>query len=188
MSVPGERHQDPDADLVAAARAGKAGAFERLFQRYWRVVMKLSLSHIADVMEAEDAAIETFEGVARGLARFRAEARFSTWLYRVALNRISHHRRKSRNEPTMVPVVETDAVTPALEDERDLRLELAAVLADIRRLPTQQAQALTLRHLVGLELAEVAAVLGVSNATAGMRIARAAAALRRMQQARLRPG
>jgi len=185
MSVPDEPRLDSDAVLVADVQAGKAGAFERLYQRYWRWVMKIALSRIADEMEAEDAAIETFEDVVRGIAGFRGEAQFSTWLCRVALNRIAHHARRSRNEPVLVGITESDALTPSLEAEHDLRVDLEAALRDVRLLPRLQAQAFTLRHLVGLELSEVAAVLGVSSATAGMRISRAVATLRRRRDARL---
>jgi RNA polymerase sigma-70 factor (ECF subfamily) len=188
MSLPDEVRTDGDAGLVADARAGKPGAFERLFAKYWRWVMKIALSRIEDEMEAEDAAIETFEDVARGLAGFRGESSFSTWVFRCTMNRVKHHIRTSRARPSLVPASETDLPSSPLEEQHELRGQVEAVLRDIRRLPAAQAEAFTLRRLEGLELSEVAAALGVSNATAGMRITRATETLLRMRRARERPG
>jgi len=187
MNQPVERRPDADADLVAEARAGKPGAFERLYRKYWRWVMKIALSRIKDEMEAEDAAIETFEDIARGLAGFRGESSFSTWVFRCAVNRVKRHLRRSRAQPAFVPVSDTDAASTSLEEQHDLRAEVEAVIGDLRKLPAPQAEAFTLRKLQGLPLSEVARMLGVSNATAGMRITRAVEALCRMKRARERP-
>ena len=186
MNEPVERRPDTDADLVAEAKAGKAGAFEKLYDRYWRWVMKITLSGLADETEAEDAAIETFADVARGLPRFRGESSFTTWLSRCAMNRVRHHQRKRRTEPWFVPVSEADAPSATLEEEHELRAEVEALMSDVRKLPDVLARAFTLRKLEELELAEVAKILGVSNATAGMRITRAMAALREMRETRRR--
>jgi len=178
-----------NAELVAAVQAGKAGAFEQLFNRYWKVIMRMALAWFPDQAEAEDAAIETFEDVARGIKGFKGKSKLSTWLFRVGLNRMAKHARALKRQPPMVSVdccarrLDSDQT---LEEQVETRRAVVELKADIEQLPRKQAEAVTLRHLLGLELKEVANMLGVSTATAGMRITRGVAKLRHIRAKRLR--
>lgn len=178
---------DPEAELIQELKAEKPGAFEKLFHSYWRPVMALTLSHFTDTAEAEDAAIETFADIARGIKNFRGAAKLSTYIYQIALNRIGKHLRTIAREPKTIPLhrCPDDALlTPSLEEEQELKDEVAWLLNEINRLPRLQRQAIILRHLLGLPLAEVAETLGVSTAVAGMRINRGINRLRRIRQRR----
>lgn len=172
---------DPDYELVSSCIQEKPGAFEQLFNKYWRIILRLSLAKLRDQPEAEDAAIETFVDVWRGLKNFRRQAKFSTWLYRLALNRIAKHIRTRQRRPATAPLeaatsCEDDQPDPAARFEEQRRA--TELWQAIERLPPIQRDALVLRHLLELDLAEVAEVLRISPAAAGMRINRAMQALR----------
>ena len=77
---------DPDAELVSRWQAGDASAFEALVRRHERRVFRLLLRMLGTREEAEDAAQEAFLSLHRHGHHFRGEARFSTFIYRVAAN------------------------------------------------------------------------------------------------------
>lgn len=83
----------PDELLVAAAQAGDARAFDELVSRHAGRVYGLVARLLGDRTAAEDVAQEAFVRAWRGLASFRGEARFSTWLYRSILQRWHEQRR-----------------------------------------------------------------------------------------------
>lgn len=180
---------DPDAQLVAGLKAETPGAFETFFKRYWRRVLSLALAHFQDTAEAEDVAIETFADVAKGIKSFRGDARLSTWLYRLTLNRIKKHYRAIARRPRTVSIEtcpENTFSSPTLEAEREIRTESRELIQDLNRLPDTQREAITLRHILGLNLSEVARTLGVSETTAGMRINRGIKHLQQLRQRRAR--
>lgn len=178
---------DPEADLVAELRAEKPGALEKLFHSYWRPVMALALSHLPDSAEAEDCAIETFTDIARGIKNFRGEAKLSTYIYRIALNRIRKHQRANARRIQTVPLnncAENIATTRTLEQEQELKGEVAWLLKAVNSLPRLQREAIILRHILDLPLARVAEILGVGAGVAAMRINRGLKRLRRMRDRR----
>lgn len=178
---------DPDAPLVCELKEEKPGAFEKLFQRYWRRVLGLALAHLPDTAEAEDCALETFADLARGIKNFRGDSKLSTYIYRVTLNHIKKHRRAlARRLPTL-PLEncpEDAATTPGPEEELRTQRALEALYNDINRLPETQRQPLILRHILELPLDEVAEILGTSRAVVAMRINRALKKLRRWKHRR----
>jgi RNA polymerase sigma-70 factor (ECF subfamily) len=180
---------DEHAQLVQELKAEKPGAFEKLFHTFWRPVMALALSHIADTAEAEDCAIETFEDLARGIKKFRGEAKLSTYVYRVALNRIrKHHRAHKRRLPTLPleTCPEHKLATPPLETRFETAAELKHLYHDLNQLPRTQREAITLRHILGLKLPEVARALGIPENAAAMRLNRGIKKLQKMRQRRIR--
>src|SRR3990170_6796882 len=84
-----------DVSLIAAYRSGDDGALTALIQRHQTAVYRLAVGVLASREEAEDAAQEALMSMLASLHRFRGEARFSTWLYRLTLN-ICLKRRRSR--------------------------------------------------------------------------------------------
>jgi RNA polymerase sigma-70 factor, ECF subfamily len=85
-----------DEELVARVRAGETRLFAELVARYQDPVYSMSLRFIGDSAEAEDVAQEVFLRVHRGLASFKGEAKFSTWLYRITWNLCADWLRRSR--------------------------------------------------------------------------------------------
>lgn len=180
---------DPDAQLVADLKSETPGAFETFFKRYWRRVMALALAHFTNTAEAEDVAIETFADAAKAIKSFRGDARLSTWLYQITLNRIKKHYRTLAHRIRTVSIEtcpEDTFSSPPLEAGCAIRTRFHDLIQDLNRLPHTQREAITLRHIAGLSLAEVARTLGVSEATAGMRITRGIKRLQQLHERRAR--
>src|SRR6266545_5407799 len=83
-------------ELVEACRRGDPEAFEEVVRRTYRHVYTQALRLVGDRQEAEDVAQEAYLRVYRGLAGFRGDAQFETWLYRIVSNTAMSHLRKRR--------------------------------------------------------------------------------------------
>jgi RNA polymerase sigma-70 factor, ECF subfamily len=90
---------DPDESLVAAARAGEAAAVTELYRRHERRVFNLALRMTNDPWDAADLTQDAFIKAFANLAGFKGDARFSTWLHRVATNVVYDHLRRRRADP-----------------------------------------------------------------------------------------
>ena len=178
---------DPDGELVERWAAGDEVAFESLVRRHERRVFGLVLRMLGSREEAEDVAQEVFLSLHRKGRRFRKEARFSTFVYRVAvnaaLNRLRSLRRRRARLQGLAERQETGADLPyaprgpedsLLRDELRARLQREIlVLGEALRAP------LVLHDVEGLPYAEIASILGVAEGTVKSRIHRARRALRR---------
>ena len=173
--------QSREQQLVSAARDGDMDAFEALVHLYEKRVFALTLRMCGNPEDAAEAAQEAFLAAWQGLAFFRGEASFSTWLYRLTSNAcIDFLRREKRRRGTLslddeewelASQLPDPAPTPqkALE-QRELRQALEAGLA---QLSDEHRQVLILRELNGLSYEEIAQVLSLSPGTVKSRIARA---------------
>ena len=92
-----------EGSLIRRAQRGDRAAFDALVRRYDQEVLRMALRIVQSVEEAQDLYQEAFLKVYRSIGRFRLEAKFSTWLYRVVMNVCLDHlrRQKSRNEAQM---------------------------------------------------------------------------------------
>ena len=166
------------AELLAACRRGDRGAFEELVELTHRRVYSLAFRLTGDRTEAEDVAQEAYLRMFRGLAGFREEARFETWMHRIVTNcAISMRKRRGRfgdvlvSEPEDVPVPDTTA--PAFA-ERD---SLSRALAE---LPEGQRIAVLLKDVYGLSCREIGEELGVEEGAVKVRLHRARKRLREL--------
>jgi RNA polymerase sigma-70 factor, ECF subfamily len=176
---------DPDRELVDEARAGNQEACAELVRRYQVRVFNLARASTGNDADADDLAQDVFVRVFRGLAGFRGDSTFRTWLYRVALNetRSRAGRRPMfgwfrREEPG-----EGDGADPldGLPGAGDVEAAIAArdaIDRAFRRLPFEMRMAVRLRDVEGLEYREIADVLGVPIGTVMSRIARGRQKLR----------
>lgn len=172
---------DPYQSLSDAALSRVAlresGAFEALVRRHAPAVHRLAANTVGPGA-ADDVVQEVFIAVHRGLAGFRGEAQFSTWLHRITLNACHRALRARTTLPLEDAPEPASPHSPARSGEQaDVRERLAAALA---RLPREQREALSLRELSGLDYAEIAAVTGAELGTVKSRINRARAALREL--------
>jgi RNA polymerase sigma-70 factor (ECF subfamily) len=182
-----QKQPDQEKELLFQLQDGVPGAFDQLFHRYWRLIMRLCLIHLKDTSEAEDAAIETFADAAAGIKSFRGQAKLSSWLIRLALNRIAKHRRALSRRLKTVPIENLPADEPAgetLEKEHETDREIKNLISDLKRLPKEQREALILRYILEMELPEVAQTLGITPEAAGMRINRGRNRLRQLRSKR----
>ena len=149
--------------LLAAAQRGDEQAFAALYRDAQPVLLRY-LRVAADPGTAEDVAAETWLSVVRGLGRFRGdEQAWRAWLVTTARRRAIDAGRLRDRYPT-VPLEPDDepAAAPAAEAVALEGLDTAAALALVATLPPQQAEAIVLRVVAGLEPKQVAAVLGCS--------------------------
>lgn len=149
-----------DAYLVARAQEGYLDAFAELVNRHAALAYRVALRIVGDHHDAEDVAQESMVAAWQNLPRFRAEARFTTWLYRIvtrrALNRIG--RRTPANSLDLLGDVPDPVPGPELLAQRDLAVD--AVTDAIRALPPAQQIVVVLHHFEDLPYAEVAAITG----------------------------
>lgn len=160
-----------DEVLVGAARAGDVEAFEVLVRRYELPMYRVALRMLASRADAEDATQEAFVVAWQKLARFRGESAFSTWLYRIVINRCLNARCSHRPWDRLTEPMLDGAGDPAEIAERRERWH--AVAEAMRSLPGEQRAALVLREFEGLSYAEIAQVLGITVAAVKGRVHRA---------------
>jgi RNA polymerase sigma-70 factor (ECF subfamily) len=184
---------DPDTELVERWKAGDDSAFEALVRRHEQRVFRLLLRMMGSREEAEDVSQETFLSLYRHGRRFRAESRFSTFVYRVAANAALNRRRtlgRSRNRINKLAVRQAagDDLPNSPRDPEDATagIELSDHVRDaLQQLSPSLRMPVVLYDIEGLSYAEIARSLGVAEGTVKSRIHRARQALRIELQALL---
>lgn len=165
-----------DAQLVVRSLKQDHEAFGQLIDRHASRIITLAYRMVGDRAEAEDLAQEAFLTAFKALPTFRADAKFSTWLYRIAANKCKDWLRAKR--PGMgqqdVDIDElldgqvADEQTPErLLSQQQVGRELEQA---ILRLPPLYREAFVLKHVEGLSYEEMEAILGVQGDTLKMRV------------------
>lgn len=156
---------DPDAALMRRIQAGDARAFEELVKRHTRNVLNLVYRYLGDAHRAEDAAQDVFVKVYKARMRYEPRTKFSTWLYRIAVNHCLNEIRAQKSRPVAAAPPE-DLVEArggvTLEAEAARRDLQAAVKAAIDALPENQRMAVLLARYEEMSYDEIAAVMGTS--------------------------
>ena len=151
---------------IAEIRRGNTAAFRALYEAHKAAVFNVCMRISGSLEEAEDLMQETFLSAFRNIDRFQAQARISTWLYRIAVNKSLNHRRKRR----ILRWLSLDALSgEASAPDRD-RPDVAAQMNEreqrlwqaIDALPERQRAAIVLNRFEGLSYEETAGVLGCS--------------------------
>ena len=163
--------------LVDAARAGSREAFDAVVRATYQDTYTLAYRLTGDEEDARDVVQDTYLRAYRGLRRFRGDAQFSTWLYRITANCASTHlgrRRRHRHDELTDDAVVVDA-RPANDPEQraeagELRVRLESALAD---LPPRLRAVVVLRDVYDLPHEAIAAELGISETAAKVRLHRA---------------
>jgi RNA polymerase sigma-70 factor (ECF subfamily) len=167
-----------DAALVRRSLAGDQEAFSVLVSRHARSILSVTSRMLGPTADAEDVAQETFAAAFASLAGFQFDAKFSTWLYRIAVNKCTDTLRARR--PT-VSIDETseEGITWDIADEETPQWELEQVeLAweldkGIQALPHLYRESFVLKHIEGLGYDEMSEILGVHRDTLKMRVYKA---------------
>ncbi|MEM6330277.1 MAG: sigma-70 family RNA polymerase sigma factor [Planctomycetota bacterium] len=179
--------------MIAQAVAGDGVAFGRLVQRHQDRLYNALLRFTGSAEDAQDAAQEAFVQAYVKLDRFRSDASFYTWLYRIAMNRAISAGRKRRERVSLDaaglaggagavggrPVDGGGPVCDAPPDAGAIAAErVQSVHAAIARLAEDQRQVLVLRELEGMDYRQIAEVIGAPIGTVRSRLSRARAQLR----------
>jgi RNA polymerase sigma-70 factor (ECF subfamily) len=192
MPIPPGRPASPPAQppralgedvLAARARDGDARAFEELVRRHQRAMYAVALRILADPDDAEDATQNAFIAAWRRLPTFRADAQFSTWLYRIVTNHaLNQLRRRAARQARSGPALDAADLTARQEPVASTgdpyqHSETSALLADLRAalagLPEPLRVCWLLREVDNCSYQEVATITGITLDAARGRIHRA---------------
>jgi RNA polymerase sigma-70 factor (ECF subfamily) len=170
------------SELVVAARDGDQLAFEQLVKATYAGTYTLAFRLTGDEEDARDVVQESYLRAYRGLKRFRGDAQFTTWLYRITANCASTHlgkRARHRHDELLddSPLADTnpDIDPEARSDATALRERLNVAL---RELPPRLRAVVVLRDVYDLPHEAIAAELGISESAAKVRLHRARRKLR----------
>lgn len=168
---------ESEAELLRRAKHGDDQAFGRLVEPSIDPAYRLALRILGDVHDAEDALQDALYKAWKALPRFRGEAKFSTWLYRIVWRTCVDRTRRRDPAPT-----EVGSVSAPQEFDPEARFEEAeerrTIEAALRRLPLPYQAVITLFYLEDLPLKEVAAILDLPVGTVKTHLHRARRALR----------
>jgi RNA polymerase sigma-70 factor (ECF subfamily) len=170
-----------DHTLVAAFLNGRREAFDVIVERHRRQVYRLCYRFAGNHEDAADLAQDVFVRAFRGLARFKGQSAFKTWLYRVGVNTCLN--RTSAKRPASEPLdvqahVDGRAIDPLIaliDEERALRVRRA-----VEQLPPKQRATLVLRIYEGLSHEEIARILGSTVGAAKTNLFHALGNLKRL--------
>ena len=169
---------EPDPQVVEAARRGDLGAFERLVRRYQGDVWRLSFHLVHDETLADDVTQNAFVRAFRFLGRYRGESKFSTWLFTIARNCAVDELRRAYRQDRIAR--RADSEPERTPSDHTARLEVREALA---HLPATLREPVVLIDMFGMSYREVSGMLSVPEGTVKSRVHRA----RELLAAALRP-
>ena len=168
-----------DRQLVERARQGDRVAFESLVRKYEAKVYHLAYGFVQNRAAADDLAQEIFLKVYLSLEKFHFRSEFGTLLYRLAVNHIKDHLRKTARKREVSIDDVSEAAFPAADDIRERENERIrddrrrTVLKVLETLPAKYRLILTLRDVQGLPYEAIAETLAISPGTVDSRLHRA---------------
>lgn len=159
-----------DEQIVERTRNGEAEAFGALVRRWEGRIYALTLRMLGHPEDAREVTQETFLTAFRKLHQFRGRARFSSWLYRIALNCCYDRLRERRVNP--VPLQEAENIVA--EEKILSQIQRKQVAERVRRaveaLPLEMRQVILLKEYEGLTFEEIAEILDIPVSTAKTRL------------------
>jgi len=189
---PGSAALDPksDAAIMLRVAAGDEASFNYLVEKYHRPMINFLYRMVHSQAVAEELAQDVFLRVYRSRESYRAEAKFTTWLYRIATNLAVNHARDTKYERTAQNVYldvadEETGTTPEIADDeptveqkllRDERL--AAIRKHVMALPERQRTAVLMHKYQGLDYRQIGEVLKLSESATKSLLFRAYQTLR----------
>lgn len=168
--------------LVDAARRGDRAAFDELVRRTYVDTYTLAVRLTANEEDARDVVQESYLRAWKGIGRFRGDAQFSTWMYRITANAAAtlvQKRRRRRAEP--LDTVD-EPIESALDAQPEAATESSVGMAELARavqaLPPKLRAIVVLKDVYGLPHEAIAEELGISVAAAKVRLHRGRKRLR----------
>jgi RNA polymerase sigma-70 factor (ECF subfamily) len=156
----GGREEAPATEkaLLRAVQAGNPGALEQLVATHKQPLFVLCFGILGHTDDAEDAVQEVFLRALAGLPRFRGDASFRTWLFRIALNLCLNWKRDQR--PTETWDEACPPAARAVSSPEQMAIEQLRLTEALGQLPTEQRAIFLLKVVEGWSLAEIALAVG----------------------------
>jgi RNA polymerase sigma-70 factor (ECF subfamily) len=182
--------ESSDAAVMLRVAAGDQAGFDFLVQKHYRAMIHFLFRMVRNQAVAEELAQEVFLRVYRSRESYRAEAKFTTWLYRIATNLAVNHARDTRHERSASTVYldapdEESGTTPDVADDepnveqnlmRDERM--AAIRQHVMALPERQRMAVLMHKYQGMDYRQIGDVLKLSESATKSLLFRAYQTLR----------
>lgn len=179
---------DSDENLMLAYCNGEAGAFDELYRRHKGGVYRYMLRQCRNAGVADELFQDVWMNLIRARASYTVQAKFTTYIYKLAHNRlIDHYRRHGQaaivsldEDDEDAPAIAEPAAAPRDEPERhlDIKQQAAQLLQLLAALPQAQREAFVMQYEGGLSLEEIADATGVTRETAKSRLRYALAKIR----------
>ena len=179
-----------DAEVMLELKSGNMDAFDVLLGKYRKPIVHFMFRMVHNQAVAEELAQEVFLRVYRSRETYRAEARFSTWLYRIATNLGVNHARDTRHERTASTIyldaadAETGTTPDVADDEPSVEQKLmrdermAAIRTHVMALPERQRMAVLMHKYQGMDYRQIGEVLKLSESATKSLLFRAYQTLR----------
>lgn len=160
-------HDADDRVAVESCLAGHTASFERLVERYQRVLFTVAMRMLGDYDEASDATQNAFVHAYRRLDTFDRQRRFFSWIYRILVNECLNNRRDRRPHEPLTPDLACVGSAADLLDASERRRRVQAAIC---ALPPDYRQVIVLRHFSELSYDEIAEAVGVPVKTVKSRL------------------
>ncbi len=175
--------------LVNKAVKGDNSAFEALMEKHMGIIYNIALRMTANKDDAEDMTQEIMIKIFRSLGSFKGNSKFSTWIYRVAVNTCLDELKKKKNKKHLsldaeisgddgenqIEIKDDSPSPEKLAEQNELRDMVAAA---VKLLSDEHRAVIVLRDIRGMSYSEIAGILGCSDGTVKSRISRARAQLK----------
>ena len=161
-SVPSAEAELDDAALVAASKTGDQDAFAILVQRHQRRVFNLVFRTLQSYEEANEVTQDAFFSAWQGLPSFRGDARFSTWLYRIAYNCALKQLEQRKRDNAIQAAIQAEPIDnddDCVDAEIEAHDRQAIIREHLLTLPAKYRVVLILRHLQEMTYEEMAEIL-----------------------------
>jgi RNA polymerase sigma-70 factor (ECF subfamily) len=159
-----------DEQIVQRTLDGEAEAFSILVRRWEKKVYGLAYRMLGHYEDARDASQEIFLTVYRNLGKFRGEAKFSSWLYRIALNCVNNRLRSRAAQTVSLNEAAEISVEDPTHDDIERQQLIHRVRTALRALPFEMRQVIIMKEYEGLTFKEIAEILNIPESTAKTRL------------------
>ena len=172
-----------DEQLMSAYRDGDAGAFDELYRRHKGPVYRYMLRQCRDHAVADELFQDVWMNLIRARERYTVQAKFTTYIYKLAHNRLIDHYRKhgqaamvsldhDSDDSENAPVMAEPVAAPRDEPEKhlDIKQQAAQLLELLGALPASQREAFVMQYEGGMSVDEIADATGVTRETAKSRL------------------
>jgi len=165
--------QQPDMAVIRRAQKGDERAFTLIVRAYEAPIFNYVLRMVGDRTLAEDLTQDVFFRVYRGLRGYSRRARFTTWLFQVAKNRVVDELRAAERRPRSILAIEDTPQLEVVDAPIEQSEAIGVLLHTVEKLSPDLKEALLLRDITGLSYNEIADTLEVTLATVKWRIFKA---------------